>query len=147
MQSPRTKTAKFLKDAIQRQMWNNRQRHLCSDTEPHSNSSSSPAAVRTTQEGVFNNEVLNKPPTSQVETQQRTVQQAVNVPIETAEAEPATSTLDREQLDVTQRVTQRVIRAKAAPRYENSLMRGVRLELERARFEQAARRRASESQS
>ena len=81
-------------------------------------------------------QVIDVPDKAGLENQQRTVEQAVSVPTETAEMEPATSTLDREQLDVT-----RVIRAKAAPRYENSLMRGVRHELERVRFEQAARRR------
>ena len=85
--------------------------------------------------------------------QQRIVDQIVRVATETTEA--ATPTLDRAELDV----TQRVIRAKAAPKIlaECSLSRAVRLELERVRYEQQAQRRfkrapgtfsrASESQS
>ena len=74
-------------------------------------------------------QVIEVPVGAEERAQQRTVEQAVDVPTETAETEPATSTLDREQLDV----TREVIRAKAAPRYESSLARGVRLELERCR--------------
>ena len=79
--------------------------------------------------------------------QQRTVEQVIDVPTEseTAETEPATFTLDRELLDV----TQRVIRAKAAPRTlaECSLSRAVRREFERVRYEQEAQRRCKRARA
>ena len=68
--------------------------------------------------------------------QQRTVEQIVSVATETTEE--ATTTLNRAGLDV----TQRVIRAKAAPKIlaECSLSEAVPLELDRVRYEQQAQR-------
>ena len=71
--------------------------------------------------------------------QQRTVEQIVSVATETTEA-ATTTPLDKAELDVTQHVTQRV-QAKAAPKFECSLRRGIRLELERVRYQEQAKRR------
>ena len=78
--------------------------------------------------------------------QQRTVEQIVDVPVEavlteTAPAETESKTLDHESLDVTRAVERPPPRAKAAPQYECSLKRGIRLELERVRYQEQAKRR------
>ena len=67
-------------------------------------------------------QVIDVPDDAEEQAQPRTVEQIVSVG--TGPTEAATTTpLDKAELDVTQRVTQRGIRAKAAPRYECSLMR------------------------
>ena len=102
-------------------------------------SCSSAEFTRTSSQQRTVEQVIVVPDDAEVEAQQRTVEQIVSVATQTTEA-ATTTPLDRAELDVTQRVTQRV-QAKAAPRYKTSLMRGARLELERCRYEQAAQRR------
>ena len=86
------------------------------------------------------------PDDAEEEAQQRNVKQIVNAPVDTVPTETVTAetesvTLDHESLDVTRPVERPPPRAKAAPKFECSLMRGVRLELERVRNEQQAKRR------
>ena len=74
--------------------------------------------------------------------QQRPVEQVVSVATETTVE--ATPTLDRAELDVTQQVppcVQAKAASKAAPQYECSLARSIRLECERVRCQEQAKRR------
>ena len=101
-------------------------------------SSTDDAGSRVQQRNV--EQIIDVPDDAEEEAQQRTVEQIVDapaetVPPETVPTETGSETLDHESLDVTRRVERPPARAKAAPRYECSLMRGVRLELERVRYE------------
>ena len=88
---------------------------------------------------VFSNELLNKvidvPGDAGTGAQQRSVAHVVEV----ADGTTVVNLLDQEPLDETQRV-ERPVRTKAAPVQEGSLARAARLELERVRFEEEARR-------
>ena len=87
-------------------------------------------------------QIIDVPDDAEEQAQQRPVEQIVSVATETTEA--ATATLDRADLDVTQQVTPRVqakAAPKAAPKFECSLRRSTRLECERVRYQEQAKRR------
>ena len=78
IQSPRTKTAKFLRNAIQRQMWNKRQRPHDSSSNSSSGTVGSPDrdATQYVQQRTIE-QVIDVPDDAGTEAQQRTVEQVV----------------------------------------------------------------------
>ena len=87
-------------------------------------------------------QIIDVPDDAEEQAQQRPVEQIVSVATETTIQ--ATATLDRAELDVTQQVTPRVqskAAPKAAPKFECSLRRSTRLECERVRYQEQAKRR------
>ena len=84
-------------------------------------------------------QVIDVPDDAAEQAQQRSVEQIVSVGTEATDA-ATTTLLDKAELDVTQHVAQRV-QAKAAPEFECSVRRGTRLELERVRCQEQAKRR------
>ena len=84
-------------------------------------------------------QVIDVPDDAEEQAQPRTVEQIVSVGTEATEA-ATTTLLDKAELDVTQHVTH-LVQAKAAPKFECSLRHGKRLELERVRYQEQAKRR------
>ena len=88
------------------------------------------------------NKLFDVPDDAEEQAQQRPVEQIVSVATETTIQ--ATATLDRAELDVTQQVLPRVqakAAPKAAPMFECSLRGSTRLECERVRYQEQAKRR------